>query len=86
MILGKDPRNVNSLYEWQCLWILEFRISETVEEKLSAIDSVVIWDPDELDLIHKTKAVDFVIKRDEFEAAKFDEFQGKINHKLWSIT
>ena len=56
-----------------------------MEEKLSAIDSVVIWDPDELDLIHKTKAVDFVIKRDEFEAAKFDEFQGKVIHKLWTI-
>ena len=57
-----------------------------MKEKLSAIDSVVIWDPEELDLIHKTQAVDFVIKKDEFEAAKFDEFQGKIKHKLWSMT
>ena len=56
-----------------------------MKEKLSAIDSVVIWDPEELDLIHKTQAVDFVIKKDEFEAAKFDEFQGKVIHKLWTI-
>ena len=58
-------------------WNPELRISETVEEKLSAIDSVVIWDPDELDLIYKTHAIDFVIERQEFDTAKFDEIQGK---------
>jgi len=50
-----------------------------VEEKLSAIDSVVIWDPEELDLIYKTQAIDFIIEREEFDAAKFDEIQGKTN-------
>merc|ERR1712131_117729 len=51
------------------------RISESVEEKLSMIDSVVIWDPEELDLIHQTQAVDFVIQKDEFNRANFDEIQ-----------
>ena len=53
-----------------------------MEEKLSKIDSVVIWDPEELDLIHKTRAVDFVIQREKFHEANFDEIQGKTNNKL----
>ena len=66
---------------WQGPWIHELRISGTVEEKLSKIDSVVIWDPEELDLIHKTRAVDFVIQREQFDGANFDEIQGKNSNK-----
>ena len=82
MIPGRDPRNNVYLDGWQGSWIHEIRISETVEEKLSKIDSVVIWDPEELDLIHKTRAVDFVIQREKFHEANFDEIQGKTNNKL----
>ena len=56
-----------------------------MEEKLSKIDSVVIWDPEELDLIHKTRAVDFVIQREKFHEANFDEIQGKTNNIFWSV-
>ena len=62
--------------------ILEFRISDVVEEKLSTIDSFVIWDPEELDLIHKTQAVDFVIQSDDFNGANFEKIQGK-NIYFW---
>jgi len=55
------------------------RIAETVEEKLSKIDSFVIWDPEELDLIRKTQSVDFVVREDEFEKANFDEIQVEYN-------
>ena len=49
------------------------------------IDSVVIWDPEELDLIHQTQAVDFVIHRDEFNRANFDEIQGKAYDRLKAV-